>query len=189
MNVHVVQGANNQISLFTSTGQQLVGGVASLATELQQCRHARRDRSVERQSKPGRRRHDHADRRPAAPKPIWSPSGAIQSGRNRRLSADARHHLAAGAEPARRDGEPDVAGVVEPDNERHRRQFRQPDRLRRRHQHIVGRQFAATHLYRPRKCPAHGHDRGARSGRFAAAADQSVQSEQSRSSGSISPAA
>ena len=34
MNVNVVQGANNQVSVFTSTGQQLVAGNAGLATSI-----------------------------------------------------------------------------------------------------------------------------------------------------------
>ena len=51
-------------------------------------------------------------------------TNAIQSGEIARLSADARQYLAASAEPARSDGQSDVAGLVEPDNGRHRGHLR-----------------------------------------------------------------
>ena len=123
MNVRVVQNPDNQISVFTGNGQQLVANSAGLAVELRQCRDAVGDGAMERRSEPGRGRHHHAD--VAGRHQHRSSRRRRHSvGRNRRLCADARQHPAAGANPARRDGEPDVAGVVEPDDDAARRSHR-----------------------------------------------------------------
>ena len=60
MNVNVVQNPNNQISVFTGTGQQLVAGPQASQLQFRQCGNADRDCAMERKSEPGRRRHHHA---------------------------------------------------------------------------------------------------------------------------------
>ena len=60
MNVNVVQGPNNQISVFTGTGQQLVAGPQASQLQFDNAGTLSGDRAMERQSEPGRRRHDHA---------------------------------------------------------------------------------------------------------------------------------
>ncbi len=61
MNVNVVQNPNNQVSIFTGTGQQLVAGSQASQLSFDNAGHAVGDLAVERQSEPGRRRHHHAD--------------------------------------------------------------------------------------------------------------------------------
>ena len=85
MNVRVVQGSNNQVSLYTSNGQQLVGGGEASQLSFNNVGTLDGDRSMERQSKPGRRRHYHAylaRRRPIRPDrqrcdPVGSKSAPI----------------------------------------------------------------------------------------------------------------
>ena len=60
MNVRVVQNSNNQISLFTGNGQQLVAGSQASQLSFNNAGHAVGDGAMERQSEPGRRRHHHA---------------------------------------------------------------------------------------------------------------------------------
>ena len=117
MNVHVVQNSNNQISVFTGTGQQLVAGAQ--ASQLSFNNVGTLSATSQWSANPSQDG--------AGTITLTSPGGAttdlvatnaIPVGPDRRLSADARHHPAAGASPARRDGQPDVAGAVEPDDER-----------------------------------------------------------------------
>ncbi len=115
MNVRVQKSAKQSIYAVhldrPAAGQRHAG----FAAQLQQCRHAVGDIAVERQSEPGRRRHHHADvavGEPNRPDRL----GRHPVGRDRRLCADARYHPAAGAEPARRTGQSNVAGAVEPDH-------------------------------------------------------------------------
>ena len=150
MNIRVVQNPANQISVFTGTGLQLVAGSAGLPAQFRQCGNAVGDVAVERQSEQGRRRHDHAgvagrhhhrsDRQQRDP-----------VGRARRLYPDARQHPAAGADPARRIGQPDVAGAVEPDDQRDRGYFRRAVRIQRRRRRAVCR---ATRSSSPIPIPA-----------------------------------
>ena len=117
MNVSVVQGANNQISVYTSNGQQLVSGVNASKLSFGNVGTLTATSLWSARPKPGRSWDDHADfaGRHA------NRSGCGKShfvGRDRRLPADARYDSAASAKSARRDGEPDVAIAVEPDDER-----------------------------------------------------------------------
>ena len=86
-----------QISVFTGTGQQLVAGTQAAQLSLQRCRYAVRDLAMERHSQPGYRRHHHVDvaRRHHD---RFGRHECHSVGPDRRLPADARHHFAAGAE-------------------------------------------------------------------------------------------
>ena len=67
MNVNVVQGANNQISVFTATGQQLVSGVKASQLTFSNVGTLSATRALERQFRSGRRRDDRggvAERQP-----------------------------------------------------------------------------------------------------------------------------
>ena len=128
MNVNVVQNPDNQISIFTSTGQQLVAGpqasqltfnnVGGLSATDQWSADPSQDT--------------------AGTITLTSPGGtttdliatnAIQSGQ---IGAYLRMRdtiLPQAQDSARRIGEPDVAVVVEPDDERHRGGVGLPDRI------------------------------------------------------------
>ena len=112
-------GPNNQISVFTGTGQQLVAGPQ--ASQLQFDNAGTLTATSLWSANPSQDG--------AGTITLTSPSGTTTDlvatnahpvGPDRRLPADARHHPAAGADPARRVGQPDVAGAVEPDDERDR---------------------------------------------------------------------
>ena len=188
MNVRVQKNANNQYSLFTSTGQQLVSGTQ--ASQLSFNNVGTLSATSLWSANPSQDG--------AGTITLTSPSGSQSDliavgrhpvGRDRRLSADARHHPAAGAEPARRAGQSNVAGAVEPDHGGHAGGLRQPDRIQRRRRQPVGRQFGAAHLYRSRQCPAHDHARGAgrRAARCRCRPRRPIRT--TRSSASILPAA
>ena len=119
MNVNVVQGSNNQISVFTghrpATGRQQPGrrnlsfnDVGTLSATSQWSANPSQDSvgTITLTSPGGTTTDLIADKRHSV-------------GPDRRLPADARQHPAAGAGAARRVGESDVAGVVEPDDVRH----------------------------------------------------------------------
>ena len=118
MNITVVQNTNNQVSIFTGTGLQLVSGTQASQLTFDNAGNAVGDLAVERQPEPGRRRHHHAD---------VAGRQHHRSDRQRTLSSPAKSppmcrcatDPAAGAKPARRNGQADVAGAVEPDDERH----------------------------------------------------------------------
>ena len=128
MNVNVVQGSNNQISVFTGTGQQLVASNQAAQLVIQRRRNIDGDVAMERQSQPRRRWHHNPDF--ARRRDDRSGRDKLHSvGPDRRLPADARQHPAAGADPARRVGKSDVAGVLEPDDVRHGGDVRLAGRL------------------------------------------------------------
>ena len=70
MNVNVVQNPNNQVSIFTGTGQQLVAGSQASQLDLRQCRNAGGDLAVERQVRARTASAPSRWYRPAAPPPI-----------------------------------------------------------------------------------------------------------------------
>ena len=131
MNVNVVQNANNQISVFTGNGQQLVAGPQASQLNFDNVGNVVGDFAMERQPEPGHRRHYHA----GIARRHHYRSGRRQCDpvrRDRRLPANARHRPAASAESARRIGQPDVAGAVEPDDQRNCGRLRRAIGIRRR---------------------------------------------------------
>ena len=136
MNIRVVQNPANQISVFTGTGLQLVAGSQASqlnfdnagtlsATSLWSADPSEDGAGTITLVSPAGSDH-RSDRRQRDP-----------VGRARRLYPDARQHPAAGAEPARRIGQPDVAGAVEPDDKRDGGYFRRAVWIQRRRRRPV----------------------------------------------------
>ena len=146
MNVTVVQNPDNQISIFTGTGQQLVSGIQ--ASTLSFNNVGTMTATSLWSATPSQDA--------AGTITLTSPSGTTTGsdrqrldpvGPDRRLCADARQHPAAGAKSARRTGQPDVAGAVEPDDDGHGGQRRLAGGLQRRCRRGVARQLGAAHLH------------------------------------------
>ena len=100
MNVNVVQNANNQISVFTGTGQQLVAGIQASQLNFDNVGTLSATVAMEFQPEPGHRRHHHAgiagrrhhrsDRQPTRSSPARSApicKCATPSCRRRRISS------------------------------------------------------------------------------------------------------
>ena len=176
MNVRVVQGSNNQVSLFTSNGQQLVGGgeasqlsfnnVGTLnATDLWSANPSQDGAGTITLTSPGGAQSD------------LIASGAIQSGQigaylqmRDTILPQAQNQLDEMASQMSQalSNQTTSGTAVGSGSQTGYGVDTAP---------VVSRQLAAAHLYRLRKCSAHGHDRRARFGRLAAVANQSVESE------------
>ena len=98
MDIRVVQGSNNQVTVFTSSGLQLAG-TTGVHAFVQFSRHVVGKFAMECQSRRERRRHHHAHR-PGRHLDRSRREQVHQIGADRRLPADARHSVAAGADAA-----------------------------------------------------------------------------------------
>ena len=127
MDIRVVTDNQNQVSIFTNSGVQLVGAERGAAV-VQSPGHGRPTtlwNADPTKSNLGtllagvaERHHDRPDRQPFDP-----------LGQDRRLSRHARQRAGAGAEPARRPGRDDGAGAVERHHRRNRRHRRRAERI------------------------------------------------------------
>ncbi len=147
MDIRVVQNDQNQVSIFTNSGVQLVGaGAAQVVVQPARARCRRRTQwnadptksNLGTLSLVSAERHlDRLDRQQVDP-----------LRQDRRLSRHARQRAGAGAEPARRSGRDDGAGDVEPDRRRQRRVVGAAERIRRRYRGPAQRQHHQSDLHR-----------------------------------------
>ena len=148
MDIRVVTDDQNQVTVFTNSGIQLVGAdAAQLSFNAQGT--VTRDDAVERRSDQKHPRHADAgvaDRRLG--RSDRQPLDPLRQ--DRRLSRHARQRAGAGAEPARQPRRRDGAGAVERHHRRRHRHVRRAERLFRRHRGTAERQPHQSDLHRHR---------------------------------------
>ena len=160
MNISVTKNSNDQITIFTSSGLQLVGTQASKlefddrgslsATSLWNANPAKDGAGTITLASPDGTSTDL----------LANNSNSVRP--DRRLCGDARPGSAAGAEPDRRAGQPDVAVAFGPDDERKPCGLGQPVGLHGRGRRRAAGQFRASVLYGRSQQSAYRHHRSGR---------------------------
>ena len=110
MDIRVVQGNNNQVSIFTASGMQLVSGTQASTLRFDRARHDLGAGAMERQSGAKQPRHHHADRADGSTIDLVA-TNAIRSGEIAAYLEMRDKVLVQAQEPARPDRRRDVEAL------------------------------------------------------------------------------
>ena len=155
MDIRVVPGQFNQVTVYTGSGTELVGTQAVTLSFTPQGTVGPTVQWNPDPTKSGARDHhgDDAGRRIDRPDHL----GRHPVRRDRRVSADARQDPAGGAGAARRDRRADVEGVLGRDDARHGRDGAAAGGVLGRYRGPAVGQHDVADLHRQRGRPAQGH--------------------------------